>query len=300
MIVAQDIRGRYNSEGQFVMQRAPRDPRVRGAIDEASDAYDSVEWLVRHVPNNNRRVGIFGVSYAGWTAAMAPLDPHPALRAASPQASPADMFLGDDFHHNGAFRLSYGFEHAAMMETSENEQFAFDAYDTYDWYLKLGPLSNANAKYLKGKIPTWNDFVAHPNYDRFWQRQTIVPYLTTPLTVPTLNVAGWWDQEDCYGPFAIYQALETQDRANKNFLVVGPWNHGGWNRADGRTLGKIDFGAPTALHCRERIQAPIAGRPAAIPLVQRSHRAQVERRRGRAAARPARPGPCAALRARCI
>ncbi|CAA9357735.1 MAG: Glutaryl-7-ACA acylase [uncultured Gemmatimonadaceae bacterium] len=257
VIVAQDVRGRYKSEGQFVMQRAPRDPRVRGAIDEASDAYDSVEWLVRHVPNNNGRVGIFGVSYAGWTAAMALLDPHPALRAASPQASPADMFLGDDFHHNGAFRLSYGFEYAAMMETSkENEQFAFDAYDTYDWYLKLGPLSNVNAKYLKGKIPTWNDFVAHPNYDRFWQRQTIVPYLTKPLTVPTLNVAGWWDQEDFYGPFAIYQALEQRDRANKNFLVVGPWNHGGWNRADGRTLGKIDFGAPTALHFRERIQAP--------------------------------------------
>jgi uncharacterized protein len=257
VFVAQDLRGRYRSEGQFVMQRAPRDPRDPKGIDEASDAYDTVDWLVKHVPNNNGRAGIFGVSYGGWTAAMALLDPHPALKASSPQASPADMFLGDDFHHNGAFRLSYGFEYAAMMESSkEQEQFAFDTFDTYDWYLKLGPLSNVNPKYLKGKIPTWNDFVAHHSYDEFWKGQTIVRYLTKPLTVATLNVAGWWDQEDFFGPFAIYQALERQDRTNKNFLVVGPWNHGGWSRSDGRTLGKIDFGSATALYYRERIQAP--------------------------------------------
>ena len=257
VFAAQDLRGRFKSEGQFVMLRPPRDPKVRGAVDEASDAYDTVDWLVKHVPYTNGRAGIFGVSYSGWTAAMALLDPHPALRAASPQASPADMFLGDDFHHNGAFRLSYGFEYAAMMETSkEVEQFAFDAYDTYDWYLRLGPLSAVNARHLGGKIPTWNDFVAHPNYDGFWTRQTIVPYLTRPLTVPTLHVAGWWDQEDFYGPLAIYQALERQDRDHKNFLVVGPWNHGGWNRPDGTTLGKIDFGAPTARDFRERIEAP--------------------------------------------
>ncbi|HEX5829371.1 MAG TPA: CocE/NonD family hydrolase [Gemmatimonadaceae bacterium] len=257
VFVAQDIRGRYGSEGQFVMMRPPRDPQARGAIDEASDAYDTVDWLVRHVPNNNRRVGIFGVSYAGWTAAMALLDPHPALHAASPQASPADMYLGDDFHHNGAFRLSYGFEYAAMMETSKvSEQFTFDTYDTFDWYLRLGPLANANARHLNGRIPTWNDFVAHPNYDAFWQRQTIVRYLTRPLTVPTLHVAGWWDQEDFFGPFAIYQALEQRDRDRRNFLVVGPWNHGGWNRSDGRTLGRIDFGSATSVHFRERIQAP--------------------------------------------
>jgi putative CocE/NonD family hydrolase len=257
VFAAQDLRGRFKSEGQFVMMRPPRDPAARGAVDEASDAYDTVDWLVKHVPNNNGRAGIFGVSYAGWTAAMALLDPHPALRAASPQASPADMYLGDDFHHNGAFRLSYGFEYAAMMESSkEVDQFAFDAYDTYDWYLRLGPLSTVNARYLRGRIPTWNDFVAHPNYDAFWRRQTIVPYLTKPLTVPTLNVAGWWDQEDFYGPFAIYQALERQDREHKNFLVVGPWNHGGWNRVDGTKLGRIDFGDPTARHFRERVQAP--------------------------------------------
>ncbi len=188
---------------------------------------------------------------------MALLDPHPALRASSPQASPADMFLGDDFHHNGAFRLSYGFEYATMMKTSKGQdRFVFDTYDTYDWYLKLGPLSNADGKHLKGKIPTWNNFIAHHSCDDFWKKQTIIPYLTKPLTVPTLNVAGWWDQEDFYGPFAIYQALEKQDRPNKNFLVVGPWSHGGWNRKDGKMLGKIDLGSNTSAYFRERIQAP--------------------------------------------
>jgi hypothetical protein len=198
---------------------------------------------------------MFGVSYPGWLAAMAMLDPHPALAAVSPQASPADMWIGDDFHHNGAFRLSYGFEYAAMMETSkESEQFAFDTYDTFDWYLKLGSLANVNAKYLKGKIPTWNDYVAHPNYDSFWQRQAMQSYLTR-VTVPTLNVAGWWDQEDFYGPVHIYRTLEKRDSTSRNFLVVGPWNHGGWRR-EGRTLGKIDFGAATGVEYRTTIEAP--------------------------------------------
>ena len=259
IFVFQDIRGRFRSEGQFVMQRPARSAAQRRdpkAIDEATDAYDTIEWLVRNVPNNNGRVGMLGVSYDGWTTAMALTDPHPALRAASPQASPSDMWLGDDFHHNGAFRLSYGFEYAAMMETSkESQQFAFDRYDTYDWYLALGPLSNVNTKYLHGKIPTWNDYVAHPDYDEFWQRQTLIPALTQ-VTVPTLNVAGWWDQEDFYGPISIYERLEKFDRENKNFLVVGPWNHGGWNARDGQKLGNIDFGSATSKYYRDSIQAP--------------------------------------------
>jgi putative CocE/NonD family hydrolase len=255
----QDIRGRYKSEGQFVMQRAVRDARHRRdpkAIDEATDAYDTIAWLVDNVPNNNGRVGMFGVSYDGWTTAMALTDPHPALRAASPQASPADMWKGDDFHHNGAFRLSYGFEYAAMMETGkESHQFTFDTYDTYEWYLKLGALSNVNPKYLHGEIPTWNDYVAHPDYDAFWQRQAIAPSLTQ-VTVPTLNVAGWWDQEDFYGPVTIYEALEKLDSRNLNFLVVGPWNHGGWNAAEGRKLGNIDFGSATSKYFRDSIELP--------------------------------------------
>jgi uncharacterized protein len=259
IIVFQDLRGRFKSEGQFVMQRPARTAALRRdpkAIDEATDAYDTIDWLVRNVANNNGRVGMLGVSYDGWTTAMALTDPHPALKAASPQASPADMWLGDDFHHNGAFRLSYGFEYAARMETSkENETFKFDTYDTYDWYLRLGPLSNVNVEYLFGKIPSWNDFVAHPDWDSFWQAQTLIPALTQ-VTVATLNVAGWWDQEDFYGPVAIYQRLEQFDRNHLNFLVVGPWNHGGWSRGDGQKLGNIDFGMPASRYYRESIQVP--------------------------------------------
>ncbi|MCH8276094.1 MAG: CocE/NonD family hydrolase [Bacteroidetes bacterium] len=186
----QDIRGRFGSEGTFVMQRPARAYGDTESLDEGTDTYDTIGWMLANVPMNNGRVGMMGVSYDGWTTIMGALDPHPALSAISPQASPADMWLGDDFHHNGAFRLSYGFEYAAMMETSkETEQFSFDRYDTYDWSLELGALSNVNDKYLHGEIPTWNDYVAHPDYDDFWKRQTLIPHITA-VKVPTLNVAG--------------------------------------------------------------------------------------------------------------
>jgi putative CocE/NonD family hydrolase len=166
------------------------------------------------------------------------------------------MYMGDDFHHNGAFRLSYGFEYAAMMEAAKDvQQFKFDTYDTYDWYLRLGSLAHVNDRYLHGNIPTWNDYVEHPNYDAFWQRQAAAPYLKQVL-VPTLNVAGWWDQEDFYGPLKIYGELEKHDAGRMNYLVVGPWNHGGWNRPAGDQLGRIKFGSPTSKYFRESIQAP--------------------------------------------
>jgi putative CocE/NonD family hydrolase len=256
IFVFQDIRGKFKSEGQFVMQRPPRDKKNPQAIDESTDAHDTIAWLVKNVPNNNGRLGMLGVSYDGWLTVMALIEPHAALKAASPQASPADMYLGDDFHHNGAFRLSYGFEYAAMMEAAkEVQQFKFDTYDTYEWYLKLGSLANVNAKYLHGKIPTWNDYVNHPNYDAFWQKQAAAQYLTQ-VNVPTLNVAGWWDQEDFYGPLKIYSELEKRDAKRLNYLVVGPWNHGGWNRPTGDQLGKIRFGSATSKHFRDNIQAP--------------------------------------------
>jgi uncharacterized protein len=194
IFVFQDIRGRYGSEGTFVMQRPPRDRKDSHSIDEGTDTYDTIDWLVKNVPNNNGRAGEAGISYGGWLTAMALFEPHPALKAVSEQASPADMFLGDDFHHNGAFRLSYGFEYAALMETSKtNYQFEFDKYDTFEWYLLLGPLSNANKLYLHGTLPTWNDFVAHPNYDEFWQKLAFATYFRDlKLTVPNLNVAGAW------------------------------------------------------------------------------------------------------------
>ena len=200
-------------------------------------------------------MGLLGISYGGWLTAMAMLEPHPALKAVSEQASPADMFLGDDFHHNGAFRLSYGFEYATMMETGKTSfHFHFDRDDTFEWYLALGPLANVNAKYLHGRVPTWNDFVNHPNYDEFWKRQAVTPYLKK-VTVPNLNVAGWWDQEDFYGPQKIYEALEKHDSRHWNYFVAGPWNHGGWARGAGSSLGKIEFGSETGKYFREKIQA---------------------------------------------
>ncbi len=256
IFVFQDIRGRFKSEGQFVMTRPVRDKKIPNSIDEGTDTNDTIDWLLKNVPQHNGRVGVLGISYGGWLTVMAMLDPHPAIRAVSPQASPADMFMGDDFHHNGAFRLSYGFEYVAMMETSNtNYTFEFNQYDTYEWYLKLGALSNANERYFKGKLPTWNDFVNHPNYDAFWQKLSLVPHLTR-VTVPTLNVLGWWDQEDYAGPWKIYYTLEQHDAKKINYVVAGPWNHGGWAGGQGTNLGKINFDSPTSKYFRTNIQAP--------------------------------------------
>ena len=256
IFVFQDIRGRYGSEGTFVMQRPVRDAKDPKAIDEGTDTYDTIDWLVKNVPHNNGRAGLVGISYGGWLTVMGMLEPHPALKAVSEQASPADMYLGDDFHHNGAFRLSYGFEYSTMMETGKtNFAFKFDQFDTYDWYLRLGALSNADKNYIHGTLPTWKDFVAHPNYDAFWKR-VAMPYILTKPKVPNLNVAGWWDQEDAYGPMKIYELLEKNDPDHLNYLVAGPWNHGGWGRGSGKSLGAIPFGSDTSLYFRQKIEAP--------------------------------------------
>jgi putative CocE/NonD family hydrolase len=256
ILAFQDIRGKFGSEGEFAMIRAPRDPGDQKAIDEGTDAFDTIDWLIKNVRGHNGRVGMSGVSYDGWTTVMALLEPHPALKAASPQASPADMFLGDDFHHNGAFRLSYGLEYVAQMESTRGMKlFEFDRHDTYEWFLALGPLPNADARYFHGKLPTWNDFVHHPNYDRFWKRQAVERFLSRPR-VPTLNVAGWWDQEDFYGPLKIYETWEKQDAGQLSTIVVGPWNHGGWSAGVGDRLGPIKFEAPTAWQFREKLERP--------------------------------------------
>ncbi len=254
IFVFQDIRGRYGSEGSFVMQRPPRDPSEPGAIDEGTDTWDTIDWVLDHVDGHNGRVGMLGISYGGWLTVMALIDPHPALAAASPQASPADMFLGDDFLHNGAFRLSASFGYVALMETGNtNQPFPFDQHDTYEWFLELGPLSNVDRLHFFGEKPTWNAFMANTSYTDYWQRQAAVPYLRR-VQVPTLNVAGWWDAEDLYGPFAIYRAFERHDSEDENFLVVGPWRHGGWASGEGSSLGEIPFGSATARHFREQIQ----------------------------------------------
>ena len=257
----QDVRGKYGSDGTFVMLGPPGTGDASGKVDETTDSYDTLDWLVKNVPDNNGRVGVFGVSYEGWTTTMAMLAPHPALKAVSEQASVADMFIGDDFYHNGAFRLGYALEYAYLTENAkESSRLTFDAYDTFEWFLKLGPLSNVQKKYLKDKkLPTWDDFRLHPNYDAFWRRRAFAPYLTR-LTVPTLNVAGWWDQEDFYGPLRIYRELEAHDVRSENFLVVGPWNHGGWRSGRGQQLGNIDFESATGEHFRARIEAPFFAR----------------------------------------
>jgi putative CocE/NonD family hydrolase len=256
IFVFQDIRGRYGSEGKFVMLRPIHDAKDAKGVDESTDTYDTIDWLVKNVPHNNGRVGLDGISYDGFLVTMGMVNPHPALKAASEQACMADTWLGDDFFHNGAFRLSYAFEYAPLLETStENYSFPFDSFDVYDFYLRLGPLSNANAKYFHGKIPSWNEFAAHPNYDEFWKRHAVA-YGLKEATVPNLNVAGWWDQEDFYGPVATYERLEKSDKKNLNFLVAGPWNHGGWGHGPGKSLGEIPFGSDTSVYFRRNIEGP--------------------------------------------
>jgi putative CocE/NonD family hydrolase len=254
--VVQDVRGKYDSEGDYVMNRPLRGPLNPTLVDHATDTYDTIDWLVKNVKHNNGRVGMDGISYGGFLVAMGMINPHPALKAVSEQACMGDTFLGDDFFHNGAFRLSYGFEYSALLESSgDNFRFAFDRFDVYDWYLRLGVLSNANSKYLHGAIPTWNNFVAHNSYDEFWKKHA-VEYGLNEATVPNLNVAGWWDQEDFYGPMFTYENLEKSDKRNLNYLVVGPWNHGGWGRGSGNALGEIPFGSDTGVYFRQQVEAP--------------------------------------------
>ncbi|HZY39526.1 MAG TPA: CocE/NonD family hydrolase, partial [Mucilaginibacter sp.] len=256
IFVCQDIRGRYLSEGKFEMQRFNRSKSKPGTIDEASDTYDTIDWLLKNIPENNGKAGIYGISYDGWTSIIAATDPHPALKAVSEQATPADMFLNDDFHHNGAFRLSYGFEYSVLTEAAKTDSlYNFHQYDTYDWYLKLGPLSNINKKYAHNTLPTWNNFIAHPNYDSFWQKQALAYRLDSPRTA-IQHVSGWWDQEDMVGPQSAYKTLEKNDRHNQNFIVLGPWNHGGWAGGEGKSLGNIKFDdQATGTYFRKEIQA---------------------------------------------
>ncbi|HEX3102029.1 MAG TPA: CocE/NonD family hydrolase, partial [Pyrinomonadaceae bacterium] len=218
-----------------------------------TDTYDTIDYLIKNVPNNNGRVGIYGVSYPGWLSAVALVDPHPALKASSPQAPMTDTWMGDDFFHNGAWRQSYGHEYVKSMETDkESADVSFDI-DAYDWYMNLKTLSSLTEK-LDNKLPTYNAFIAHPAYDDYWKARAASLYLKE-TSVPTLVVGGFWDQEDMYGAFATYKALQKYDKQNKVFFVMGPWNHGGWN-GPGRKLGAIDFGSDTGKYFREEIQAP--------------------------------------------
>ena len=257
IFVIQNLRGRFLSEGVFKLssQVNLQDPKD---TNETTDAYDTIDWLVKNVAKNNGRVGIFGVSYDGLTAGLTLLQPHPALKAVSEQAAPADQWMNDDDHRYGALRLSYSFEYAVMEQASktENTHFQFDIFDAYEWYLKLGPIANINNRYLHNTIPMWNETVEHPDYDAFWKREAWVRQIHDSA-VPNLNVAGFWDQEDPWGPWQIFRAAEKFDSARQNFMVAGPWFHGEWHSAKGERIGDIPFGGhETAREFRERIEAP--------------------------------------------
>ena len=257
IFVIQNLRGRFKSEGNFDLT-SQVDLANPKATNETTDAYDSIEWLIKNVPNNNGKVGMYGVSYDGLTTALALLDPHPALKAMSEQASPVDQWMNDDNHRYGALRESYDFEYAVMEQSDKNSNthFAFETYDTYEWYLNLGPVSNINGKYLHGKIPYWNSTVEHPDYDEFWKKEAWVSQLHAS-TVPNLNVAGFWDQEDPWGPWQIFRHAAERDPDHTNFMVAGPWFHGQWQSPKGDSIGLIPFaGHETAREFRETIEAP--------------------------------------------
>ena len=252
IFIKQDIRGKYKSEGTMQIHQPLIHETEKGAIDESTDTWDTIDWLIKNVANNNGKVGIFGISYPGWLALVGSVDPHPALKAASEQACMGDLFLGDDFHHNGAFRLSYGMEYTYEVEFDKttDSDFPFPQFDLYDWYLHLGSLKNVNEKYFHNKIPTWNSFVQHPGYDAYWQKNSPLSYVPYPQT-PMLHVGGYFDQEDINGPQLMYDHMEKKDSFNRNYIVLGPWFHGQWSRPVADSLGKISFETNTAAYFQE-------------------------------------------------
>ncbi|HEY4155923.1 MAG TPA: CocE/NonD family hydrolase, partial [Puia sp.] len=252
IFIFQDVRGKFRSEGSMQIHQPIIHLKQPGAVDESTDTWDTIDWLLHHVDNNNGKAGITGISYPGWLALVGAVDPHPALKASSEQACMGDLFLGDDFHHNGAFRLSYGMEYSYEVENdpARDSDFPFPQFDLFDWYRDLGSLKNVNQKYFRGKIPTWNNFVKHPDYDSFWQKNSPLSYVTRP-EIPQLHVGGYYDQEDINGPQLMYGYMEKEDSFNRNHIVLGPWFHGQWGSQKGDSIGKIYFGSNTGDWFRE-------------------------------------------------
>ncbi len=259
--VEEDIRGRYGSEGVFRMMRPLADHSDPKAIDESTDAFDTVAWLVKHLPANNGRVGVMGISYPGFLTTMAGIDPHPAVKAISPQAPMIDVWRGDDFFHNGAFRQTYGYDYGIMLETSkENAEVDYgkdasgQARDGFDFFLARGNFAQDVAQSGVNKsLPTWQDFLDHPAYDEVWRARG-VEYHLNAVSVPTLTVGGYYDQEDMWGPQEEYKRLEPHDANHENFLVLGPWRHGSWS-ATSRHIGALQYGAAIGEEYRAQIEA---------------------------------------------
>jgi len=261
IFVFQDVRGRFLSEGEYVNMR-PHVPSKSGqTTDESSDTYDTIAWLLEHVPGHNGKVGQWGISYPGFYTSAGAIDSHPALVAVSPQAPIADWFW-DDMHRNGAFILPLAFNFFATFgvardgpDTRWPPEFDHRTPDGYQFFLELGPLSNANARYLRGEIKFWNEMAAHPNYDAFWQSRNILPHLKN-IRAAVLVVGGWFDTEDLYGPLATYESIEKLNPKASNALVMGPWSHGQWARDRGERLGTAEFGFATSEDFQARMLLP--------------------------------------------
>jgi putative CocE/NonD family hydrolase len=264
IFVYQDVRGRWMSEGEFVNMR-PHHPK-KGAkdTDESTDTYDTIDWLIKNVKNNNGKVGQWGISYPGFYTAAGMIDAHPALKAVSPQAPINDWFVGDDFHHNGVLFLPHCFNFMAnfgrpMPEpTTKWNYLPFDhgTPDGYDFFLKMGPLYNADKKHLKGQVAFWNDAMSHGSYDDFWKARNLRPHLKA-IKPAVLTVGGWFDAENLFGALETYKNVEKQSPDNPtNTIVMGPWVHGGWNHQDGDKLGDVKFNAKTSHYYREFIELP--------------------------------------------
>ncbi len=258
--VAQDIRGRYKSEGEFLMSRPLTDHRDPKATDESTDAYDTVAWLLANVSGNNGRAGFIGTSYPGFLAMAAGINPHPAVKAISPQAPMIDAWMGDDFFHNGAFRQSYGYDYILRMESGKEEiipNYGKDKdgkpRDGFDFFLERGNFAQAVEQSGSKILPTWKLFLEHPAYDSVWRSRGVEHSLLT-VAVPTLSVGGYYDQEDIFGPQIEYSTLEAHDRNPQNYLVLGPWRHGYW-ASSSRHLGNLDYTEPIGKEYRARIEA---------------------------------------------
>jgi hypothetical protein len=264
IFVYQDVRGRYLSEGEFI-DVPPHKSHLDGLTDTdpSTDTYDTIDWLVRNVPNNNGRVGIWGVSYPGFYATFGLINPHPALKAASPQAPMADVGNGDDAYHNGAFFLAANFRFYAGFwprgpkpdKSPRHKEFKFGTDDQYDFYLRLGPVSNAEDLCFNHANSYWSDMLEHPNYDEFWASRAMSQHMHD-LTAPVLLVGGWFDAEDLGGTLKLFRGIEAGGNAPGATLVMGPWSHGEWTGHTGEKLGNLNFGSKTAEYFREQIEFP--------------------------------------------
>jgi putative CocE/NonD family hydrolase len=263
IFVYQDVRGRYLSEGEFVEMRPHIDVKNGPKdVDDASDTYDTIDYLLKHVPNNNGKVGIWGISYPGFYTSASMIDSHPALKACSPQAPMTDLFLGDDAYHGGAFMLSASFGFYTFFKPfpepslpSRGLPFEFGTPDSYEFYLHAGSLASLDQKYLKGKNPLFSDQIYHDTHDTFWQSRDLSRHMKN-VKCAVMTVGGWFDAEDLSGPFKTYNAVEFSNPGTANTLVVGPWVHGGWSRSDGDHLGDVKFNAKTGAFFRASIQFP--------------------------------------------